>query len=103
VNYRLEDQPDVDVERVVPGPCFDRLSPPRRASSGSWSAGCEARGKAQGRLVPPGRHRRGESRTGELREPSLMPRDGTLVDGLLVAGMEGLAAEERQAPVKETT
>ena len=33
---------------------LDGLSPPRRASLGSWSAGCEARGKAQGRPVPSG-------------------------------------------------
>jgi hypothetical protein len=53
--------------------------------------------------VPSGDRGRGEDRTGELRESSLMPREGTLVDGSLVAGMEGLAAEERQVPVKETT
>ena len=34
---------------------LDGLSPPRRAPCGSWSAGCEARGKAQGRPVPSGR------------------------------------------------
>ena len=48
------------------------------------------------------RERRALRSRGAL-EPPLMPRDGTLVDGLLVAGMEGLAAEERQATVKETT
>ncbi len=38
-------------------------------------AGFEARGKAQGRPVPSGRPQaRGIDRTGELREPPLMPR-----------------------------
>jgi hypothetical protein len=64
-----------DVVERCSGPCSMACPRPWRASSGSWSAGCEARGKAQGLPFHPGGYRRGEDRTGELLEPSLMPRE----------------------------
>jgi hypothetical protein len=67
---------------------------------GSRSARCEARGKAQVTPVPSGGRRREEDWTGELLELSLMPREGALVDVLLVAGTQGLAVVERQAPAE---
>ncbi len=52
----------------------------------------------------PGGRGRGEDRTGELLEPSLMPREGALARwDVLWARTQGLAVEKRQAPVKETT
>jgi hypothetical protein len=49
--------------------------------------GVRSSGEAQGVPVLSGGARRGEDRTAELLEPSLMPRHGALADGLLVAGI----------------
>ena len=57
---------------------LDGLSLPWRASSGSWSAGCEARGKPEGGPFHPGGHRRGKVGRANMREP--------LVDASLSAG-----------------
>jgi hypothetical protein len=51
----------------------------------------------------PGGRGRGEDRTGESREPSLMPRNWEPRKMGCRSGVEGLAAAERQATVKETT
>ena len=86
---------------------LDGLSPPRRASSGSWSAGCEARGKAQGLPVPSGGYRRGEDRTGELLEPSVdasssgAPLDGMLWRGAGTGRCEAADAGWGGAPVRD--
>ena len=69
--HRLEGvQHDDDVARVS----AHDLSPPRHALP--VTAGCEARGKAQGSLPHRGDHRRGEGRAGEEHEPSMTPRQG---------------------------
>ena len=49
---------------------LDGLSPPRRASSGSWSAGSEAQGKAQA-AVRSIREATGEGRTGRVKNLNL--------------------------------
>ena len=46
----------------------------------------------------PGGRRRGEDRTGELLEPSLMPRKAEPRKMGRWSGVEGLAVVERQAP-----
>ena len=61
-------QHDDDVVRVS----AHDLSPPRHALP--VTAGCEARGKAQGSVSHPTEYRRGEGRTGEAHEPSMTPR-----------------------------
>jgi hypothetical protein len=63
-----------DVERLVPGPCSmacPHLDVRRRLLVG----GVRSSGKAEASLVLPRRRGRGEDRTGEWLEPSLMPRD----------------------------
>ena len=60
------------VGSVVPGAC-STPGPPCRAPL--VIAACGAQGKARGLRVPSGSHRRGADRTGESREPSLMPRE----------------------------
>ena len=60
-------------------------------------------GKPEGGPFHPGGHRRGESRTGELLELSLMPRHAEPRAMGCRSGVQGLAAVERQAPVKEST
>ena len=60
-------------------------------------------GKPKGGPFHPGGHRRGEDRTGESREPSLMPREAVPRLMGCAGGEQGLAVAERQAPVKETT
>jgi len=59
------------VGRVVPGAC-SRPAPPCRALP--VTAGCGAQGKPKGLPSHPVGYRRGAGRTGESREPSLMPR-----------------------------
>ena len=46
----------------------------------------------------PGGRGRGEDRTGELLEPSLMPREAEPREMGCWSGVQGLAAEKRQAP-----
>ena len=81
---------------------LDGLSPPRRASSALGRRGAKPGGKPKGGPFHPGGRRRGEDRTGESLEPSLMPRKADPADGKC-GGVQGLAAEKRQVPVKETT
>ena len=73
-----------DAEDVTPVSVQDR-SPPRRARS--VMTGCEARGKAQGRLLRPGAT--GEGKTGRVNtsEPPRMPRYGNSPRRVVLAGM----------------
>jgi hypothetical protein len=82
---------------------LDRLSPPRRESSGSWSAGCDSRGKPEGGPFHPGGHRRGEDRTGQLREPSVMPREATSVRWDVPAGCRDWPWQSGKCRSQETT
>ena len=74
----------LDAEDVTPVSVQDR-SPPRRARS--VMTGCEARGKAQGRLLRPGAT--GEGKTGRVNtsEPPRMPRYGNSPRRVVLAGM----------------
>ena len=51
----------------------------------------------------PGGRGRGEDRTGELLEPSLMPREVCPREMGCWSGVKGLAAEKRQAPAGHAT
>jgi hypothetical protein len=63
----------IDVESVIPGLCSEPV-PTLTCVAGVEPVGCEARGRSPRAPVPSGGYRRGEGRTGELREPPLMPR-----------------------------
>ena len=65
--------------------------------------GAKPGGKPKRRAVPSGGRGRGEDRTGELLEPSLMPREAVPRWMGCWSGVQGLAAVKRQAAVKETT
>ena len=82
---------------------LDGLSPPRRASSAPGRRGAKPEGKPKGGPFHPGGHRRGEDRTGQLLEPSSMPREAKPRTMGCRSGVQGLAAEKRRVPVKETT
>ena len=89
-------QHDDDVVRVSAHDLF----PPRHALP--VTAGCEARGKAQGSVSHPTEYRRGEGRTGERVKPST---DVSLVlaPGMgRCSGVQGLAVGRRHAAVGES-
>jgi hypothetical protein len=65
-----------DVESVIPGLCSKPV-PTLMCVAGDEPEGCEARGRSPRAAVPSGGYRRGEGRTGELREPPLMPRESS--------------------------
>ncbi len=60
-----------DVERIVPGSCSWPVPAPTCVAS---NGGVRSSGESPRAPVPSGGHRRGEDRTGELRESLLMPR-----------------------------
>ena len=60
--------------------------------------GAKLGGKPKGGSFHPGGRGRGEDRTGELLEPSLMPRKAEPRKMGCCSGVQGLAAEKRQAP-----
>ena len=81
---------------VVPGAC-SRPGPALSCAAGN--GGVRSSGKSpKGLPSHPGGHRRGADRTGESREPPLMPRNcGAPLVGCR-CGVQGLAAGKRQAP-----
>ena len=77
---------------------LDGLSLPWPASSGSWSARCEAQGKPKGGPFHPGGRRRGKIGRANTREPLVdASLSEILVDGTY-GGVQGRAAAMRQAP-----
>ena len=92
-----------DVERVVPGPCSmacPHLGVRRRLLVGGVRSPGESPRAARSIRAATGE---GNGRTGELLELSLMPRQAEPRAMGCRSGVQGLAAVERQAPVKEST
>ncbi len=72
VASELPDRRVGDAVGVVPGPCSRPVPTPTGVAG---NGGVRSSGESPRAPVPSGSHRRGEDRTGEGREPPLIPRD----------------------------